>query len=175
MKELSAMSVLELLQTSNAVMSELGRRKVIRTQNNLVGDYAEWLVCEALGLEAQPNSKASFDAIDGQDNRYQIKGRRSDGTSIQFSTIRNLEQRGFDFLIVVAFHGDYSVRFAVKVPYEEVTSLARWQEHVRGHNVVLTDASVNQALEQGKVEDIRSLLDNYLMAQGICYEQRLTT
>ena len=158
MKDLSAMSERELLRASSEPIAELRRRGVVKTGNS-IGDYTEWLVCNGLKLQAQGNSKAGYDAIDHQGNRYQIKGRRSDGSSVQFSTIRNLNQRGFDFLIAVAFHEeDYSVRFAVKIPYEEVPNFARWQEYVNGYNLTLTDKRVGQALNQGEVKDIRHRL-----------------
>ena len=156
MKDLSAMSERELLRASSEPIAELRRRGVIKTGNNPIGDYTEWLVCNRLKLEVQGNSTAGYDAIDHEGNRYQIKGRRSDGPSVQFSTIRNLNQRGFDFLIAVAFHEeDYSVRFAVKIPYEEVPNFARWQKYVNGHILILTDKRVGQALDKGEVEDIR--------------------
>jgi len=38
------MSEIELLQTHAAVIDELLRRKVVRTRNNPIGDYTEWLL-----------------------------------------------------------------------------------------------------------------------------------
>ena len=58
MKDLEAMSELELLQTRGAVIDELRRRGVVRTANNPIGDYTEWLVCNRLGLEIQGNNQA---------------------------------------------------------------------------------------------------------------------
>ena len=102
MKDLRAMSELELLQTRGAVIAELRRRGVVRTANNPIGDYTEWLVCNRLGLEIQGNNQAAFDAVDPQSgDRYQIKGRRSSGNTVQFSSIRNLETHGFDFVVAV--------------------------------------------------------------------------
>ena len=121
------MSEVELLQTHSAVIAELRRRGVVKTKNNPIGDYTEWLVCNRLGLETQDNSKASFDAIDLQGVRYQVKGRCSNANAVQFSAIRNLEQHGFDFVIAVIFDETYFVRQAVKIPYEAIPKLARYQ------------------------------------------------
>ena len=79
MKDLADMSKVELLQTHEAVIDEVRRRGVVKSRNNPVGDYPEWLVCNRIGLEVQGNSQAAFDAIDTQELRYQIKGRRSGG------------------------------------------------------------------------------------------------
>ena len=150
MKELHEMTEMELLQTHNAVIAELRRLDVVRTKNNPVGDYTEWLVCNRLGLEREGNSKAAFDARDADGTKIQIKGRQSNNNSVQFSTIRNLKQQGFDFLIAVIFDDDFSVRLAVKIPHVEVLELVRYQDHVKGHNLILRDVS----LKHPGVEDI---------------------
>lgn len=140
--DLSTMSEIELLQTHGRVIDELIRRGVAKTHNNPVGDYGEWLICRRFDLDMQANSKASFDAIDDRGIRYQIKSRRSEEKSVQFSTIRNLEHKGFDFVIALLFNYDYSIRFAVMIPHEIIPRLAKYQRHVNGHNLILTDKNV---------------------------------
>lgn len=159
MKDLQAMSEVELLRTHKATIDELRRRGVVKTNNNPIGDYTEWLVCNRLGLEMQGNSQSAFDAIDRQGVRYQIKGRRSSANSVQFSPIRNLEQHGFDFVIAVIFDEDYSIRLAVKLSHETLSresdpKLARYQAHTNSHNLILTRGAVDQ---EG-VEDVTHLL-----------------
>lgn len=154
MKDLRAMTEIELLQTRGAVIEELRRRGVVRTANNPIGDYTEWLVCNRLGLEIQGNNQAAFDAVDPQGVRYQIKGRRSSGNSVQFSSIRRLENHEFDFVVAVVFREDYSVRFAFRIAYAAVHQLARYQEHTNSHILILTE----RAVELDGVEDITRLL-----------------
>ena len=154
MKELRIMSEVELLQTHSAVIAELRHRGVVKTENNPIAGYTEWLVCTRLGLQVQGNSQAGFDAIGPEGIRYQIKGRRSADNSVQLSTIRNLDQHRFDFLIAVAFNEDYSVRLAVKMSHDAVRDLARFQSHVNGSRLTLTDKTA----ERGGVEDILRLL-----------------
>ena len=43
-------SSIELMNMYAEILAELNSRKVVRTYNNPVGDYAEWLVAEKLGL-----------------------------------------------------------------------------------------------------------------------------
>ena len=157
MKELYAMSEVELLQTHSAIIVELRRRGVVRTKDNPIGDYTEWLVCNRLGLEqVKGNSRPAFDATGFQGTRYQIKGRRSQANSVQFSPIRKLEdeEHGFDFVVAVIFNEDYSVRLAVKVSREAVPKLARYQSYINGYNLVLT----RKAVDQDGVEDISHLI-----------------
>ena len=106
MTELKTKSPTELLPLHSQIIGELRRRKIVRTQNNPIGDYTEWLVCKCLDLEIEGNSKAGYDATDAAGLRYQIKGRRSADRSIQFSAIRNLDEGHFDFVIAVVFDLD---------------------------------------------------------------------
>ena len=107
-------------------------------------------------LPVESKAQAAFDATDRQGcTRYQIKGRRSEANSVQFSAIRNLEEQGFDFVIAVIFNEDYSVRLAVKIPHEKVVPpLAKYREHVNGHILIVP----RNAAEQDGVEDISQLL-----------------
>ena len=151
MKDLAAMSNLELLQTHGAVIAELRRRKVVKTKNNPIGDYTEWLVCDRLGLEIQGNNQAAFDAVDPQNgDRYQIKGRRSRGNSVQFSPIRRIENHEFDFVVAVVFHEDYTIRLAFRISYAAVIQLVRYQAYTNSHILILTE----RAVELDGVEDI---------------------
>ena len=73
-KHLPDMTETELLQLQASVIDELKARGVVRTKNNPLGDYTEWLVAKALGLELATNSAAGYDATDADGVRYQIKG-----------------------------------------------------------------------------------------------------
>ena len=154
MKELVDMTEVELLQTQSAVIAELRRRGVVKTKNSPIGDYTEWLVSNRLGLTVEASSRASFDAVDSEGIRYQIKGRCSEESRVQFSAIRNLEQQGFDFVIAVIFHEDYSVRLAVKISHDAVSKLVRYQSHTNGNNLILT----NKVVAQDGVEEITNIL-----------------
>lgn len=112
-----------------------------------------------LGIESAAKSKKGFDAVkvhsDGTEIRYQIKGRREESNSVRFGAIRKIEERGFDFLIAVAYHFDYSVRFAVQLPHEVVRRAVSFQEHTNGNNLVLSESVV----KQDGVIDIRPLIE----------------
>lgn len=135
----------ELLQAHAGVIEELQRRGVVRTRNNPIGDYTEWLVCEHLSLTIQPNSMKSCDGIDSNGIRYQIKGRRAEsGTApVQFSVIRNYEKNGFDFLIVVIYNSDYTIRFAAKIPHAVLPEISKYRRHVNGHVPLIRDSVLN--------------------------------
>lgn len=140
--DFTSLSESELLQAHAAVIDELVRRGVVRTRNNPIGDFTEWLVCDRLSLEIQPNSKSSYDGIDSKGTRYQIKGRRIErgSTAAQLSVIRNLEEQSFDFLVAVIYNPDYSIRFGAMIPHFVVQKIAMYRKHVNGHVALIRDS-----------------------------------
>ena len=140
---LSALAVLDLLRLQGSVIDELRRRKIVRTGNAPLGDYAEWLFGKAYGWLLEANSSAGHDAVDAAGVRFQIKARRlsvGSAGSRQLSTIRNLDAAHFDMLAAVLFDPDYRVWRAALIPYETVLKRARKVAHVNGWRFMLDDA-----------------------------------
>ena len=117
--DLRHMPEIELLQAYSAIIAELRRRGVVKTENQPLGGYTEWLVCKSLGLKPLGNS-AKADAEDKKRKRYEIKAGRAKRKAVQFSAIRG----EYDYLVAVAFNEDYSIRSAVRIPEEIVKELA---------------------------------------------------
>jgi len=76
MNKYKKIDTVSLLRHYADLMEELKDRNVIRTFNNPVADYAEWLVAQKLGLKLETNSKTGYDAKDSNNVRFQIKCRR---------------------------------------------------------------------------------------------------
>ena len=68
--------ILALMNQYAAVLITLNERGVIRTYNSPVGDFAEWLVSQKLGLRLEKNSARGLDATGSDGLRYQIKSGR---------------------------------------------------------------------------------------------------
>ena len=133
--DVSKLTVEELLGCFADVMDELKARDVVRSYNNPTGDYAEWLVCQRLGLTAVRKSTKGYDATDPKGRRYQIKSRRIHpaNASRQLSAIRNLNDVQFDYLIAVIFDRNFQVAEVYKVPHEIIGLHARYRSHVNAH------------------------------------------
>ncbi len=133
--DIKVLSNLQLLRLNAQTIEELINRGVVRTRNNPVADYCEWLVSNKLGIELLENSQEGFDAIDKNGIKFQIKSRRHSAmnNSNQLGVIRNLEKRPFDYLIAVIFDWDYSVIFAVKIPVNSIEKYARFSKHQNGY------------------------------------------
>lgn len=132
-----------------SLMNELLDRKFIRTTNNPVGDYGEYVVVKKLKLKLVENSQKGYDAVDLKKKRYQIKARRHTerNHSTQLGVIRNIEKKLFDFLVAVIFNSDFSVKAMWKMPIGIIENYAKFSDHQNGH--ILT-------LRSGILEDSKS-------------------
>jgi hypothetical protein len=152
--ELQSMAVTDLLAVYVGVLGELRERGILRTGNNPVADYTEYLVAKALGLQLATRSSTGHDAQDDCGNRYEIKGRRltNHNPSRQLSVIRGLQKQHFSYLAGVLFAEDFSVLRACLIPIEVVEHEADYRPHVNGWVLHLRD----RLWEHPQVRDITS-------------------
>lgn len=137
---LESLSNIELLQLQAKATEELKNRNVVRTQNNPLGDYTEWLVSNRLKLHLSKNSRAGFDAVSDAGVKFQIKGRRvtPGNQSRMLSAIRNYDGKDFDWLVAVIFDQDFSILNAYLVPHEVIGEYFPHKDHVNGRVVVMS-------------------------------------
>ena len=152
MPELTKLSILQLLQLHDGILEELRDREVVRSSNNPVADYAEWLAARGLNLTLQGRSNAGFDALDGQNRRIEIKSRRvtRHNDSVQLGQLRRLQDRPFDLLLGIVFNADFSVAYAGLVPIEVVVERARFTEHTNAYVFHME----REVLADPRVEDV---------------------
>lgn len=124
----------------------LRQRGVVRSSNNPVADYAEFLVCKALALRREPASTKGYDATDKRGRRYEIKGRRptAENRSRQLSAIRDLNGAHFDFLAIVLFAPDFSVTHAFVLSAAHAKAAARYRKHVNAWILHARDSLFSQ-------------------------------
>ena len=129
------LSASDLLGLFGKVLDELKDRGIIRSQNNPVGDYSEWLVSQTFNLQLQSNSNKGFDALDSDGTKYQIKGRKlcSLKSSRQLSVIRGLEDRKFDVLVGVLFDRNFSFLEAYMIPHRIIIGHSKYSKYQNGH------------------------------------------
>lgn len=134
--EVKTATLAELFASYRAILGELKRRKIVRTENAPAGDYAEYLVCKALGGTLAPNSERSFDLTAPERGRIQVKCRITDPSGAnprtQLSPFRSFD---FDLAAIVLLNADYSVGRAVLVPVATIQANASHRPHVNGHVV----------------------------------------
>jgi hypothetical protein len=155
------LSIPQLLNHYTLILGELRKRGAIRTDNNPVGDYAEWLVTDRLGLELKNNSNSGYDAVDPNGVKYQIKSRRVTprNPSTQLGAIRNLKNHDFDFLIAVIFNAQFEIQRVVKIPHKIIEQYAKYKEHVNAHILHLREDILSDPL----TEDITQVFSQSLI------------
>jgi hypothetical protein len=118
------LSVRELLEAYSAILAELRRRSLARTNNAPIGDLAEYAAALAYSGLLAPNSEKSFDLTAADGRRIQVKVRNvRDDTrpSSVFSPIRSFEFEACLFMLV-------------DEPRNEVSAAFEWSTHeVREH------------------------------------------
>ena len=137
--DLQSAELRELLALHAAIGEELRRRGVLRSANNPTGDLAEYLFCKAFGWSQERNSHKSFDALDADGRRYQIKGLRllRPNQSRQMSAIRDFN--GFDVLAAVILDRDYRVWRAALIPAAVAQARAPHVGHTNSYKFLLRD------------------------------------
>ena len=154
--DLAILSVQDLLKLQAAAIGELKDRGILRTRNNPVGDYAEWLVSLALNLKLARNSAAGHDAESDAGRKIQIKARRvsADNKSRQLGVIRNLEKMDFHELVAVIFNEAYEVVEAISIPHSVIAEYSTYKPHVNGHILHIRGA----LLSDKRIRNIRTEL-----------------
>ena len=146
----------ELLQLTGKILDELSARKIVRTSNNPVSGYTEWLVSERLGLKLCGNSEKGFDSVDKNGVKYEIKARRvtPSNKSKQLSAIRDIEGEHFNFLIAVVYNKDFEVILALKIPRSVVVAKSSYVKSTNSYKLLAEDS----LKDEPGVEDIANLL-----------------
>lgn len=133
--DLRLASLADLFMLYGYILDELTRREVVRTRNQPLGDYSEWLVCHALGgKQAVNKSEKSFDVIADLSAkllaghglhkgghlgaRVQVKARSVSRISKHHQLQTSpFHAHGFDYLALVLHEeSDFSIRRAVLLP-----------------------------------------------------------
>ena len=122
------------------VLTELRARGVIRTQNPPAGDYGEWLVVRALGGELAGNSEKSYDVLNADWGKVQVKTRVVSTPvrpgQLQTSPFRS---EGFEHAAFVQLaEADLQVVRSVLLPLDVVRAHWRDRPHVNGRVVMMT-------------------------------------
>jgi hypothetical protein len=138
----------ELLGLWGNVMAELNKRGIVRSDNNPLGDYCEFLVAAHYEVKPEGNSNAGYDVIAPDGTKVQVKGRRLNKKGRKpphFSGVRKLadEPPPFDFLIGLLINRDFSVFEAWQIPVETVRRYATYRSHTNSWSL----PTINRAMQ----------------------------
>ena len=106
----------ELLRDWAAVMRELRKRNVIRTDNSPVGDIAELIAHLHYGGERLGFSNKGYDLATPEGERLQVKGLRITPTGNPSRNLSPISGSDYDAVVVVVFDEDFGVTDGLYVP-----------------------------------------------------------
>ena len=138
----------ELLGRWASIMTDMNSRGIVRSDNNPIGDYCEFLVAAHYGVTPEGNSTAGYDVQTPDGELIQVKGRRlrRDGRKPpHFGAVRNLDDLDrppFDHLIGLLLNRDFGVAEAWKIPIERVRHHATYRPHTNSWAL----PTINQAM-----------------------------
>jgi len=146
--DLATLKTVEIVSFYGAVIKELKRRGVIRT-NNVIGDLGEYLAIEHYNntvglpaLAAAPISTENIDAISRKGDRYSIKSTSSNITGVFYG----LEPKGsaipdkqkFEYVIICKFNSDYELEEILEMDWETFLKHKKWHSRMNAWNLSLT-------------------------------------
>jgi hypothetical protein len=150
----------ELLGDWAAVMRALRERGVIRTNNNPVGDIAEFIVAAHVQGERSGSSQAGWDVKAPNGDLIQVKGARqtADNNRSKLGAIRKDE---YHYVIAVIFDEEFRVTEALRIPRDVVEELYPITEHTNAIEIRLTKGlRADPRVESFDLSDAAAMLDS---------------
>lgn len=137
--DIRALSNAELFQAFGLVMEEFRTRKLTRSSNNPVADYAELLVARHFGVEPVAGVQQGYDVLTPDGVRIQVKARRRSPRSkpSHYGWMHKLDDREFDKVACVLFAADFTVVEADLLTWDAAKKFAKSNERVGAHRLPL--------------------------------------
>lgn len=130
----SGQSAKQLLSMHSEIMRELKLRKILRTNNAPVGDYAEWLIAKSFDGDLLGKSAKGVDVVTKNGMRIQVKARivdPNDNRAIQSSAIRDWD---FTHMAILLFNrSNYQIVNAYMVPTDAIRGIVKYAKHDNKH------------------------------------------
>ena len=149
---MKALDEASLLRLYMEVLNAMKERKMIRSANAITGDLGERFVSERLGLNLVSNSVKGYDAEHADGTKYQIKTRRitPQQPSRQLGAFRDLDERLFDYCIVVTLQEDFAPAEMWQVSHDVILKYAR--ETTRGFKRVVFSGQILKEAQRLSLE-----------------------
>ena len=153
--ELEKYNDTELIELYSDIIKTLKSRKIIRTKN-VLGELGEHLAIEYYcktptlpNLQAAPIGTQNVDALSRNGDRYSIKSTSTKTTSAFFGLepqeSKNKDKQKFEYLILCAFDGDYSLKAIYQIDWDTFIAHKRWQSRMNAWTLRLSKSLINDA------------------------------
>ena len=138
-----------LLHSYVQIRDELMRRKITHSARNLIGDYTQWCVVNALDLNFDSGCFVNGkDGVDESGNRYLIRGKFLSGKAketFQRITLKKQRKQKFDLMVVVVFNEALDVQNAWLIPHRLVFRYASFNNRSKTHTLILSRPLLSHA------------------------------
>jgi len=121
------------------IMRELRHRKIIRTNNNPVGDIAEAIVADYYQGERGTFSQAGWDVKTPAGELIQVKAMRQTGEDKR-RNLSPIRDEDYHVVVVAVFNEDFLVTEGFRIPRKVVEEHFPNRSHVNGRVIVVTQA-----------------------------------
>jgi len=155
MIDLKEMSPIDLLKLHSQIIDELKHRGIAKTRNQPIAEYSKWLVRNKLKLNDVNNPNEKYDGYDTNGKKYLVRSRQIiNNRLVQFSVIRNIEYKNFDYLVAVSFDTGFRITEAYLIPVDVLLDQLDYNEYQNGYLLKLSQFNLND----GRIKDIKDLL-----------------
>lgn len=155
MVDLKEMSPIDLLKLHTQIIDELKYRKVAKTRNQPIAEYSKWLVRNKLKLNDVNNPNEKYDGYDDKGKKYLVRSRQIiDNRQVQFSVIRNIEDRNFDYLVAISFDIYFGITEAYIIPVDVLLEQLDYNEYQNGYLFKLNQFNLNDS----RIKNIAGIL-----------------
>jgi hypothetical protein len=150
--DISSLSNQEVIDLYPAILSELKKRGIIRT-NNLIGELGEYFVADIYKktsslpqLQLNLKSTRNIDATSSKGERYAIKSTSGSGTGV-FASLptQNDGIVYFEYLILVIFNKDYSLKEIYELTWTQFLKYRKIKPPENKWNLPITNEVKNIA------------------------------
>lgn len=146
----------KLVQLYGDLLKELKRRGIIRSKN-IVGDLGEHIAIRRYNstsglpkLQAAPPGTQNVDALSRNGDRYSIKSITGNVTGVFYGLPTKgsdeIPEKKFEFVIVVIFNDDYTVKRIVELTWMQFLKHKRWHSRMGAWNLPIN----KEVLKEGK-------------------------
>lgn len=112
--------------------------KVLGRTYNIVGEYAEHLVCKFYKGQLSDISEKSHDVVSSSGHKYQVKSRKM--KKLQSTSLNVIRSWDFDFLIIIIFDSHGEILKALEIPATIAKEYGKYSAHQHGYIITTSKA-----------------------------------
>ena len=148
--------IVSLWKNYNHASSKL--TKAMRGTSNIVGEFAEVLICKYYNAKKLPASQESADLILDDSRKIQVKSRMQD--RLEATSLGIIRSWNFDILVVVLFSKDGNILKAIEINSETAKKLSKPKPYENGDVLTTSKDLLNNKNAKDITKELQRVLDS---------------